>query len=100
LNPINQQKFVCLRRKPMNHFSRENLPEDIKNVLPEEAQGMFIAAYNSFLDNSQDEEAAKRVAWQTIEHSALFERGPDGKFRQVDIYDGGHERPLASAPNA
>ena len=84
----------------MNHLSKENLPEDVKNVLPEEAQSLFVAAYNSFLDNSHDEEAAKRVAWQTIEHNALYQRGEDGKFRQVDIYDGGHERPLASAPNS
>lgn len=83
----------------MNQLTRESLPQDIRDVLPEEAQGIFVAAYNSFLDNSKDEAAAREVAWQTINNSARFARGEDGKYVIVDEYDGGHERPLASAPN-
>ncbi|MBD1850161.1 ChaB family protein [Leptolyngbya sp. FACHB-711] len=84
----------------MNQLSRESLPQDIKDVLPEEAQGIFVAAYNSFLDNSQDEAAAREVAWQTINNNSRFARGEDGKYVTVDEYDGGHDRPLANMPSS
>lgn len=84
----------------MNQLTRESLPEDIKSVLPEEAQGIFVAAYNSFLENGHDEAAAREVAWQTINNSSRFARGEDGKYTIVDEYDGGHERPLANAPGS
>lgn len=61
----------------------ETLPQDAKNALPEEAQRLFIAAYNSILDNNGDEEAAARVAWQTIETNEHYERGSDGKWQRV-----------------
>lgn len=61
----------------------ETLPQDAKNSLPEEAQGLFIAAYNSILDNNGDEETAARVAWQTIETNEHYERGKDGKWQRV-----------------
>lgn len=84
----------------MNELTRETLPQDIKDVLPEEAQGIFVAAYNSFLGNSHDESAAREVAWQTINNNSRFARGEDGKYVTVDEYDGGHSRPLANAPNS
>ncbi|UBF28187.1 ChaB family protein [Kovacikia minuta CCNUW1] len=63
-----------------NQMTIDNLPQDVKDSLPEAAQNIFVAAYNSFLANSHDEEAAKRVAWQTIERNEHYTRGGDGKW--------------------
>lgn len=61
----------------------ENLPQDVKDSLPQEAQKMYIAAYNGFLANSDSEEAAARVAWQTIELNEHYARGQDGKWYRL-----------------
>jgi cation transport regulator len=66
-----------------NQMTVDNLPQDVKDSLPEEAQGIFVAAYNSFLSNSKDEEAAKRVAWQTIELNEHYAKGEDGKWQRL-----------------
>lgn len=70
-------------QKKENRLTAENLPQDAKNNLPEEAQHLFIAAYNSILDNNGDEQTAARVAWQTIETNEHYERGSDGKWQRV-----------------
>lgn len=66
-----------------NRLTPENLPQDAKEALPEEAQHLFIAAYNSILDNNGDEQAAARIAWQTIETNEHYERGRDGKWQRI-----------------
>jgi len=66
-----------------NQLTLENLPQDAKEALPEEAQHLFIAAYNSILDNNGDEQAAARIAWQTIETNEHYERGSDGKWKRI-----------------
>lgn len=66
-----------------NQLTLENLPQDAKEALPEDAQRLFIAAYNSILDNNGDEQTAARVAWQTIETNEHYERGQDGKWQRV-----------------
>ncbi len=67
----------------MNYLTLETLPQDVKDNLPEDAQHIFMAAYNSILDNGQNEEAAARVAWQTIEHNEGYARGEDGKWHRL-----------------
>lgn len=66
-----------------NRLTSENLPQDAKNSLPEEAQHLFIAAYNSILDNNGDQQTAAQVAWQTIENNEHYERGSDGKWQRI-----------------
>lgn len=82
-------------------LTQDTLPQEIKESLPEEAQNLFIAAYNSFLENSHNEEAAKRVAWQTIERNEHFVRGADGKWQRTPHEDaGGSDRPLGTQPQS
>lgn len=78
----------------------DTLPQDVKDALPSEAQRLYIAAYNSVLDNSKSEETAARVAWQTIELNEHYTRDADGKwYRRKPEEDGGAgDRPLGSAP--
>jgi cation transport regulator len=79
----------------------ENLPQDVKDALPEEAQNLYVAAYNSFLENSHDESAAARVAWQTIERNEHYARGEDGKWHRLAEEDGGgHDKSLGSMPQS
>ncbi len=74
----------------MNQLTVDNLPQDVKETLPEEAQRLFIAAYNSIFNNSQDEQMAARVAWQTIEKNEHYTRGDDGKWRRLPDRSGKH----------
>ncbi|MFM7426908.1 MAG: ChaB family protein [Elainella sp.] len=62
----------------------ENLPEDVKDKLPEEVQRLYMAAYNSFLENSGDEAAATRVAWQTVERNEQYTRDSQGRWQRLD----------------
>jgi cation transport regulator len=86
-----------VKEKPM--LTAENLPQDVRDALPEEAQKLYMAAYNSFYANSQSENAAARVAWQTIELNEHYARTEDGKwYRKPEQEDGGSsDRPLGSA---
>ncbi|NJO40694.1 MAG: hypothetical protein HC769_06010 [Cyanobacteria bacterium CRU_2_1] len=79
-------------------ITRDNLPDDVKNGLPEEAQGLFIAAYNGFLENSDDPEAATRVAWQTIEMNEHYAQGEDGKWYRLPDNSGQHSPISETAP--
>jgi cation transport regulator len=82
-------------------LTAESLPQDVRETLPQEAQQLYIAAYNSFLENSQDEAAAARVAWQTIERNEHYARGEDGKWHRLAEEDGGgHDKSLGSAPQS
>jgi cation transport regulator len=61
----------------------ESLPEDVRNVLPTDAQQIFVAAYNSIFEGNHDREAANRVAWQSIEYSEQFAKGSDGTWHHA-----------------
>jgi cation transport regulator len=74
-------------------LTSENLPQDVRDALPEEAQSLFMAAYNSVLDNNGDERAAARIAWQTIETNEHYERGEDGKWHRL-ADDAGYHSPI------
>jgi cation transport regulator len=84
----------------MNQLSTDNLPQDVKESLPLEAQNIFIAAYNSFLANSKDEASAHRVAWQTIELNPHYTRGEDGKWHRLPDESAQNRSAVASMPNS
>lgn len=81
-------------------ITAETLPQDVKEALPQEAQQLYIAAYNSFLENSQDEAAAARVAWQTIERNEHYVRGEDGKWHRFAEENGGEHGALGTMPQS
>ncbi len=58
----------------------DEFPSEIKEQLLDGAQQIFVAAFNSARDNGMDEEAATRVAWNTIKEN--YEQGPDGKWHR------------------
>jgi cation transport regulator len=53
-----------------------DLPASVRDHLPEHAQDIFRAAFNSAYDEySGDEERAFRVAWAAVKHSYVKEGG-------------------------
>jgi cation transport regulator len=68
------------------------LPEDVRNVLPEHAQHIFKKAFNSAYDEYEDpekrrtddsrEEVAFKVAWSAVKKE--YEKGTDDKWHPKD----------------
>ncbi|MBF2025831.1 MAG: ChaB family protein [Oscillatoriales cyanobacterium C42_A2020_001] len=76
----------------------DTLPQDVREALPEDAQQVFIAAYNSIYENNGDRDSAMKVAWQSIEHSEIYTRGADGKFIRKPMEQGLHRpQPLSES---
>lgn len=76
----------------------DTLPEEVRSVLPEDAQQIFIAAYNSIFENNGNPEDAMRVAWQSIEHNEIYTRGEDGKYVRKPMEQGLHRpQPLSAS---
>lgn len=75
----------------------DSLPQDVKEVLPQDAQMVFVAAYNAIFEGNSDREAATQTAWQTIEHSDRYVRGEDGKWKCIEPDQGLHSPSPQSA---
>jgi cation transport regulator len=71
----------------MSRLTIDSLPNDVKESLPEEAQSLYIAAYNSIIDSGNGE-TARRVAWQTIERNEHYARDENGKWHRLPEGDG------------
>lgn len=73
----------------MPYESKKELPESVRNSLPEDAQEIYKEAYNSAWDQYADpddrrgdqsrEETAHRVAWSAVKQS--YEK-VDGKWQK------------------
>lgn len=74
----------------MSHSSNSDLPEDVKDALPDHAQDIYREAYNNAYDQYDDpeerrgdasrEETAHRVAWSAVKNG--YEKGDDGKWHR------------------
>jgi cation transport regulator len=72
----------------MPYNSREDLPENVTNVLPVHAQDIFKEAFNSAYkqyenpedrnDNDSRENTARKVAWAAVKEK--YEKGDDGNW--------------------
>lgn len=69
----------------MPYKSKSDLPENVKNILPDHAQEIYMEAYNSAWDqydqpgerrgDSSREETAHRVAWAAVKNK--YEKDQD-----------------------
>ncbi|MBD0345083.1 MAG: ChaB family protein [Coleofasciculus sp. Co-bin14] len=57
------------------------IPQEIKDQLPEGAQNIFRAAYKSAQADGLSEEAARKVAWNSVKDG--YEQGEDGKWHHA-----------------
>ena len=58
----------------------EDLPSDIRDQLADGSQQIFLAAFNSAQSDGMSEEAARKVAWDTVKYD--YEQGDDGKWHR------------------
>lgn len=59
----------------------DELPADVKDKLLEGSAQIFVAAFNSAESNGMDQNAAQRVAWNTVKQD--YVQGDDGCWRRV-----------------
>jgi cation transport regulator len=45
----------------------EDLPQDVKDYLPEQAQRMFLTAFNCFVKKGCDKGSAFQLAWRALD---------------------------------
>lgn len=57
-----------------------DLPESVKEHLPNHAQEIFLAAFNSAVEQYGEEERAFRVAWGAVKRD--YEKGDDGNWHK------------------
>ena len=62
----------------MPYRSVDELPDRVKENLPEHAEEIFLAAFNSASEQYDDEETAFRVAWGAVKRD--YEKGEDGRW--------------------
>lgn len=74
----------------MPYKNVSELPDNVKNVLPDHAQDIYKEAFNSAYerykepserrDNADREEVAHRVAWAAVKK--VYEKGGDDKWHK------------------
>lgn len=57
-----------------------DLPDAVKDRLPKHAQEIFMASFNSALEEYDEEETAFKVAWSAVKHQ--YEKGDDGNWHK------------------
>lgn len=66
----------------MPYARNADLPKGVRDALPEAAQDVFRAAFNSALERHGEEERAFAVAWAAV-RQAGWEKGEDGRWHKV-----------------
>jgi cation transport regulator len=79
----------------MPYQSAETLPQDVKS-LPQGAQQIFIAAFNSAESDGLSQDGATQVAWNSVK--AEYNQGQDGQWvhKSDDRDDAVDTSPLGS----
>lgn len=62
----------------MSYENIEQLPNEIKENMPQGAQQIFLAAYKAASSDGINEEGAIQLAWNSVRNS--YEQGEDGKW--------------------
>lgn len=66
----------------MPFSTTRELPESVKNVLPQAAQRIWMHAFNAALEEHGSESRAARIAWGAVKNAG-FEKDPDtGKWHK------------------
>jgi cation transport regulator len=50
----------------MPYSTNQDLPANVKNVLPVEAQSIYRGAFNSAMSNGESEATARKIAWSAV----------------------------------
>ncbi|MDZ8241155.1 MAG: ChaB family protein [Nostoc sp. ChiQUE01a] len=77
--------------------AKNELPEDIKQQLPEHAQQIFAAALNAAQSDGLSEQGAREVAWNSVKNE--YEPGKDGKWQRKPEDPAIHNKSVTSGGN-
>lgn len=81
----------------MLYENRDNLPQEVKDKMPQGAQQIFMTAANSAASDGLGSEQAQQVAWDTIRQA--YDQDENGNWRHKA--EGGSDRsPLGSMGGA
>ena len=72
---------VSKRRLSMPYSKLDDLPSDIREKLPQGAQQIFMAAFNSAQSDGLSEDGATNVAWNSVKRG--YEQGSDGQWQLI-----------------
>lgn len=65
----------------MPYRTTRELPDSVRDNLPDHAQDIYKEAFNSAWDQyDHDEETAHKVAWSAVKND--YEKGEDGTWRK------------------
>lgn len=81
----------------MPYENLETLPQDVQDKLPQEAQQIFMVAFNSATRDGLDEAAAHDTAWNSVKNS--YREGDDGQWYHCPE-GGAGEAPAGTMPNS
>lgn len=74
-----------------------DLPAEITEKLPEGAQNIFLAAFNSAQENGMSEQGAMDVAWNSVKQG--YSQGEDGQWYKVPQDSNTHHKAVTSGGN-
>lgn len=71
----------------MPYASPEDLPSSIRDTLPEHAQRIFMAAFNSAHEDGASEQVCNQIAWSAVKKS--YTKGENGwePIKEADVTD-------------
>ncbi|MBO3462044.1 ChaB family protein [Aetokthonos hydrillicola Thurmond2011] len=81
----------------MPYNKTDELPQEIQEGLPQEAQQIFVAAFNASQRDGLSEDGARRVAWNSVNNQ--YEKGSDGQWHSRGEITAQHDKAVTSGGN-
>jgi len=75
----------------MAYQQLSDLPQEVQEM-PQDAQQIFMTAYNSIEDNSGDQEQARQVAWDTVKRT--YAQDENGQWYRMPDESGYQDRSI------
>jgi len=73
------------------------LPQEIRDQLPEHGQQIYFAAFNAAQSDGLSEEGARDVAWNSVRNE--YSQGKDGQWHRKDEDSAIHNKAVTSGGN-
>ncbi len=73
------------------------LPQEIRDQLPEHGQNIFLAAFNAAQSDGMSEQGARDVAWNSVRNE--YSQGKDGQWYRKDEDSAIHNKAVTSGGN-
>jgi cation transport regulator len=82
----------------MPYENLEALPQDVQTKLPQEAQQIFMAAFNNATRDGLNEASAHDVAWNSVKNS--YREGENGQWYHAPEGGTGQQSPQGTMPQS